>query len=120
MQTIKVTVDTSKALDASLVDTKSSGTESGKQDISSSSGNDADVDDANIKPVYAEEPMAEKCVFNANHDSCVTKFLNEVNSRAKVKVPSNKTTNINKPVKQISIAKKLERHCNAPLRKEDV
>ncbi|GJY90627.1 hypothetical protein Tco_0505823 [Tanacetum coccineum] len=26
----------------------------------------------------------QKCVFNANHDSCVTKFLNEVNSRAKI------------------------------------
>ncbi|GJV81510.1 hypothetical protein Tco_1517380 [Tanacetum coccineum] len=26
----------------------------------------------------------EKCVFNANHDACVTKFLNDVNSRAKV------------------------------------
>ncbi|GJU42373.1 hypothetical protein Tco_1195330 [Tanacetum coccineum] len=25
----------------------------------------------------------QKCVFNADHDSCVTKFLNEVNSRAK-------------------------------------
>ncbi|GJS84602.1 hypothetical protein Tco_0751143 [Tanacetum coccineum] len=34
----------------------------------------------------------QKCVFNANHDSCVTKFLNEVNSRAKV--PSNKTTKV--------------------------
>ncbi|GJY77696.1 hypothetical protein Tco_0483497 [Tanacetum coccineum] len=50
----------------------------------------------------------QKCVFNANHDSCVTKFLNEVNSRAKV--PSHKTTNRNKPVKQISVAKKPERH----------
>ncbi|GJX29072.1 hypothetical protein Tco_0237151 [Tanacetum coccineum] len=49
----------------------------------------------------------QKCVFNANHDSCVTKFLNEVNSRAKV--PSHKTTNRNKPVKQISVAKKPER-----------
>ncbi|GKA24148.1 hypothetical protein Tco_0710181 [Tanacetum coccineum] len=49
----------------------------------------------------------QKCVFNANHDSCVTKFLNEVNSCAKV--PSHKTTNKNKPVKQISIAKKPER-----------
>ncbi|GJX35369.1 hypothetical protein Tco_0246926 [Tanacetum coccineum] len=49
----------------------------------------------------------QKCVFNANHDSCVTKFLNEVNSRAKV--PSHKTTNRNKPVEQISIAKKPER-----------
>ncbi|GJX73562.1 hypothetical protein Tco_0312157 [Tanacetum coccineum] len=26
----------------------------------------------------------QKCVFNANHDACVTKFLNKVNSRAKV------------------------------------
>ncbi|GJU09012.1 hypothetical protein Tco_1125442 [Tanacetum coccineum] len=50
----------------------------------------------------------QKCVFNANHDSCVTKFLNEVNSRAKV--PSNKTTNINKPVEQTSFVKKPERH----------
>ncbi|GJW48144.1 hypothetical protein Tco_0079790 [Tanacetum coccineum] len=49
----------------------------------------------------------QKCVFNANHDSCVTKFLNEVNSRAKV--PSNKTTNKNKPVEQTSFAKKPER-----------
>ncbi|GJZ19211.1 hypothetical protein Tco_0555801 [Tanacetum coccineum] len=49
----------------------------------------------------------QKCVFNENHDSCVTKFLNEVNSRAKV--PSNMTINRNKPIEQISIAKKLER-----------
>ncbi|GJR55442.1 hypothetical protein Tco_1405963 [Tanacetum coccineum] len=49
----------------------------------------------------------QKCVFNANHDSCVTKFLNKVNSRAKV--PSNKTTNKNKPVEQTSVAKKPER-----------
>ncbi|GKC65147.1 hypothetical protein Tco_1097745 [Tanacetum coccineum] len=38
---------------------RSSGTESGKQDTSSMSGNDANADDANIKPVYDEEPMAE-------------------------------------------------------------
>ncbi|GJX93418.1 hypothetical protein Tco_0348004 [Tanacetum coccineum] len=49
----------------------------------------------------------QKCVFNANHDSCVTKFLNKVNSRAKV--PSNKTTNKNKPIEQTSVAKKPER-----------
>ncbi|GJR15654.1 hypothetical protein Tco_0798306 [Tanacetum coccineum] len=49
----------------------------------------------------------QKCVFNANHDTCVTKFLNEVNSRAKV--PSYKTTKRYKPIKQISIAKKPER-----------
>nr|GEY97669.1 putative reverse transcriptase domain-containing protein [Tanacetum cinerariifolium] len=46
----------------------------------------------------------QKCVFSANHDSYVTKFLKEVNSRAKV--PSNKTTNRNKPVEQISVPNK--------------
>nr|GEY11989.1 hypothetical protein [Tanacetum cinerariifolium] len=49
----------------------------------------------------------QKFVFNGNHDSCVTKFLKDVNSCAKV--PSNKTTNKNKPVEQISVAKKPER-----------
>ncbi|GJX71299.1 hypothetical protein Tco_0308470 [Tanacetum coccineum] len=49
----------------------------------------------------------QKCIFNANHDSCVTKFLNEVNSRAKV--PSHKTTTRNKPVEQTRFAKKPER-----------
>ncbi|GJT32610.1 hypothetical protein Tco_0923029 [Tanacetum coccineum] len=37
-----------------------------------------------------------KCVFNANHDNCITKFLKEVNSRAKVQSP--KTRNNTKPV----------------------
>ncbi|GJW75290.1 hypothetical protein Tco_0134660, partial [Tanacetum coccineum] len=49
----------------------------------------------------------QKCVFNANHDSCVIKFLKEVNSRAKV--PSNKTITRNKPVEQTRFAKKPER-----------
>ncbi|GKE57085.1 hypothetical protein Tco_1496270, partial [Tanacetum coccineum] len=59
MQTTKEKVDTSKALDASLVNTESNGTESGKQDTSSRSGNDAHADDADIKPIYDEEPMVE-------------------------------------------------------------
>ncbi|GJZ01668.1 hypothetical protein Tco_0519629 [Tanacetum coccineum] len=59
MQTIEEKVDTSKALDASLVDTESSGTESKEQDTSSRSGNDAHADDADIRPIYDEEPMAE-------------------------------------------------------------
>nr|GEV02216.1 Gag-Pol polyprotein [Tanacetum cinerariifolium] len=49
----------------------------------------------------------QKCVFSANHDFCVTKFLKEVNSRAKV--PSNKTTNKNKPVEQKGVPHKQER-----------
>ncbi|GJT38369.1 hypothetical protein Tco_0938234 [Tanacetum coccineum] len=52
-------VDSGKELDASLVVTKISGTKSGKQDTSSRSGNDADADNAYIKPIYDEEPMAE-------------------------------------------------------------
>ncbi|GJS94112.1 hypothetical protein Tco_0801080 [Tanacetum coccineum] len=59
MQTQESKVDMKKALDASLVITKSSGTEFGKEDTSSRLGNDADVDNANIKPVYDNEPMAK-------------------------------------------------------------
>ncbi|GJX46400.1 hypothetical protein Tco_0271590 [Tanacetum coccineum] len=59
MQTTEEKVDTSKALDASLVDTESSRTQSKEQDTSSKSGNDAHADDADIRPVYDEEPMAE-------------------------------------------------------------
>ncbi|GKA03971.1 hypothetical protein Tco_0676752 [Tanacetum coccineum] len=59
MQKQENKIDFGKALDAGLVVMESSGTESGKQDTSSGSGNDADVDNADIKPVYDEEPMAE-------------------------------------------------------------
>ncbi|GKC81644.1 hypothetical protein Tco_1137361, partial [Tanacetum coccineum] len=44
MQTTEEKVDTSKALDASLVNTESSGTKFEKQDTNSRSGNDADAD----------------------------------------------------------------------------
>ncbi|GKB90906.1 hypothetical protein Tco_0963178 [Tanacetum coccineum] len=59
------------------------------------------------------EPIAEHSRNSRNfsdskHDSCVTKFLNEVNSHAKF--PSHKTTNRNKPVEKISVAKKPKRH----------
>nr|GEU48646.1 retrotransposon protein, putative, Ty3-gypsy subclass [Tanacetum cinerariifolium] len=50
--------DTSKALDASLVNKESCGTESKEHDTSSKLRNDAH-DDANIRPIYNEEPMAE-------------------------------------------------------------
>nr|GFA69909.1 hypothetical protein [Tanacetum cinerariifolium] len=60
MQTTEEKVDTSKALDASSVDTQKSKTESKEHDTSSRSGNDAHDDDADIKPIYDEEPMAEE------------------------------------------------------------
>ncbi|GJX49026.1 hypothetical protein Tco_0275871 [Tanacetum coccineum] len=59
IQTIEGKVDTGKAVDASLVNTESIGTESKEQDTSSRSGNDAHADDADIRPIYDEEPMAE-------------------------------------------------------------
>nr|GEX62388.1 hypothetical protein [Tanacetum cinerariifolium] len=42
----------------------------------------------------------QKCVFNANHDACLTKFLKDVNSR--IKVQSLKTRNNIKPVEKIT------------------
>ncbi|GKF56460.1 hypothetical protein Tco_0166800 [Tanacetum coccineum] len=52
-------LDALDALDASSVIIESNGTESKDQDTSSRSGNDAHVDDADIRPIYNEEPMAE-------------------------------------------------------------
>ncbi|GKE39620.1 hypothetical protein Tco_1463025 [Tanacetum coccineum] len=49
-----------------------------------------------------------RCIFNENHDACITKLLKEVNSRAKIQ--SNKTTNSNKPVDQKSHTQKPSRH----------
>ncbi|GJU97064.1 actin-binding, cofilin/tropomyosin type protein [Tanacetum coccineum] len=62
IQTTEEKTDTSNALDAldaSSVIIESNGTESKEQDTSSRSGNDAHVDDADIRPIYNEEPMAE-------------------------------------------------------------
>nr|GEU45161.1 hypothetical protein [Tanacetum cinerariifolium] len=46
----------------------------------------------------------QKSVFNENHDDCITNFLKEVNSRAKVQ--SSKTKNNNKPVEPKSHTQK--------------
>ncbi|GKB57557.1 hypothetical protein Tco_0913743, partial [Tanacetum coccineum] len=59
LQTQEGKVDMVKALDVNLAVTESSGTESVNQYESDSSGNDTFIDDANIKPTYDEEPMAE-------------------------------------------------------------
>ncbi|GKC01181.1 hypothetical protein Tco_0987317 [Tanacetum coccineum] len=59
MQTQESKIDTGKAVDADLVVTESSRTESDVQDDSSMPGNDTDADDAYIRPIYDEEPMAE-------------------------------------------------------------
>ncbi|GJR51705.1 hypothetical protein Tco_1402226 [Tanacetum coccineum] len=59
MQTQESKIDTGKALNANLVDTESIRIDSTIQDDSSISGNDTDADDADIRPIYDEEPMAE-------------------------------------------------------------
>nr|GEV33076.1 hypothetical protein [Tanacetum cinerariifolium] len=59
MRTTEEKVDTSKALDASSVDTESSRTESKEQDTSNRLGNNVHDDDADTRPIYDEEPMAE-------------------------------------------------------------
>ncbi|GKB97791.1 hypothetical protein Tco_0983928 [Tanacetum coccineum] len=48
-----------------------------------------------------------KCVFNANHDACITKLLKEVNLHAKIQ--SHKTRNSNKLVDQKSHTQKPSR-----------
>ncbi|GJT56914.1 gag-pol polyprotein [Tanacetum coccineum] len=58
MHTQESKIDTGKALDNGFVVMESNGTESEVQDDSSRSGNDTDADDADIRPIYNEEPMA--------------------------------------------------------------
>nr|GEV00813.1 hypothetical protein [Tanacetum cinerariifolium] len=60
LQKTEEKVDTSKALNASLVDTESSGTKSKEHDTSNRSENDAHANDADIKPIYDKEPMAKE------------------------------------------------------------
>ncbi|GJT42899.1 hypothetical protein Tco_0951614 [Tanacetum coccineum] len=59
MQTQESKIDMGKALDADLVVTDSSGAELEVLDESSRLGNDTNTDDADIRPMYDEEPMAE-------------------------------------------------------------
>ncbi|GKE22042.1 hypothetical protein Tco_1433554 [Tanacetum coccineum] len=59
LQTQESKINTGKVVDVDLVETKSIRTDSTVQDESNRSGNDTETDDANIKPIYDEEPMAE-------------------------------------------------------------
>nr|GEV48361.1 hypothetical protein [Tanacetum cinerariifolium] len=59
MRMQKSKIDTSKAVDDDLVITESNRTKSEVQDNIIKSGNDTNADDAYIRPVYDEEPMAE-------------------------------------------------------------
>nr|GEY11962.1 retrovirus-related Pol polyprotein from transposon TNT 1-94 [Tanacetum cinerariifolium] len=77
MQTQENKVDTAKAVDIDLVIIKSSGTNLEVQDDSSRSGNDTDADDADIRPIYDKEQIAEYDIVetagsgNADHAGCI-------------------------------------------------
>nr|GFC18120.1 hypothetical protein [Tanacetum cinerariifolium] len=59
MQTQESEIDMGKAVNDDLVVTESSGTESKVKVDNSRSGNDTDTNDADIRPIYDEEPMAK-------------------------------------------------------------
>ncbi|GJX59384.1 hypothetical protein Tco_0290774 [Tanacetum coccineum] len=59
MESVKKSIDERALHKRDLVNTESIGTESKEQDTSSRLGNDAHADDADIRPIYDEEPMAE-------------------------------------------------------------
>ncbi|GKE74114.1 hypothetical protein Tco_1536155, partial [Tanacetum coccineum] len=59
MESVKKSIDERAQHKRDLVNTASSDTESKEQDTSSRSGNDAHADDADIRPIYDEEPMVE-------------------------------------------------------------
>ncbi|GJV95737.1 hypothetical protein Tco_1547314 [Tanacetum coccineum] len=56
MQTQESKIDTSNAVNDNLVVIESTGTSSEVQDDNSMSGNDTNADDADIRPIYDEEP----------------------------------------------------------------
>ncbi|GKE45738.1 hypothetical protein Tco_1473022 [Tanacetum coccineum] len=72
-----------------------------KTSVMPSAGFPSTADGSKPKP---RSNKHQGCVFNANHDACITKLLKEVNSRAKIQ--SHKTRNNNKPVDQKSHTKK--------------
>ncbi|GKF77149.1 hypothetical protein Tco_0229619, partial [Tanacetum coccineum] len=59
MQMHESKIDTGKAVEVDLVVTKSSGIESKVKYDNNRSRNDTDDDDADIRPIYDEEPMAK-------------------------------------------------------------
>nr|GEW52551.1 hypothetical protein [Tanacetum cinerariifolium] len=87
MQTQESKIDTGKAVNDDLVVTESNRTKSVVQDDNSRPGNDTTADNADIRPIYDEKPMAE-----------------EVNLHAKIQ--SHKTRNRKKPVDQKSHTQK--------------
>ncbi|GKD30888.1 hypothetical protein Tco_1241666 [Tanacetum coccineum] len=99
MQSKEGNVDSSKVLNAGLVITESSGTESAKQDTSSRSGNDTDALDADIRLLSNKEPRAE-VQLTAEHNILANEQQHSVQSKSIYdtylleKVDSNITPNL--------------------------
>nr|GEY38486.1 hypothetical protein [Tanacetum cinerariifolium] len=80
MQSKEGTIDSSKALDDSLVVTEYSGTKSDRQDTRNRSENDIHPEDVDIKPVNDKEPMAE-VQLNAQHNVLANEQQHSVQSK---------------------------------------
>ncbi|GKC11360.1 hypothetical protein Tco_1008142 [Tanacetum coccineum] len=116
-------VDLEKELDVGLVVIKSSRTESGKQDTSSRSGNDAYADNTDIKPVYDTEPMVEvkltaKCNVTATGQQHTEqpKIINkgrvdQYTEQCQVKTPLLNTSPVNKKTKSSNQSLESENIC---------
>nr|GEY34024.1 hypothetical protein [Tanacetum cinerariifolium] len=99
MQITKRKVDMSTTLNANLVDTKSSRTEPKEHNTSSRSGNDAHDDDADIRPIYDEEPIP-KLLRNQSIVRQPTTFKSERTRITKLRFASqvDVNNNLSKPV----------------------
>ncbi|GJW29919.1 hypothetical protein Tco_0046794 [Tanacetum coccineum] len=127
MQTQESKVDAGKALDVDLVDTESIRTDSTVQDESSNSRNGIDVDDADIRLIYDEEPMVEvqlnaECnIFAIGqqnteqpeiiHEGQHGQILNETSNIAKIKKEINVLETMNIELEH-SMAKLLKENKN--------
>ncbi|GJT80622.1 hypothetical protein Tco_1054964 [Tanacetum coccineum] len=129
MQMQESKIDTGKALDADLVDTESIRTDSIVQDDNSMSGNDTDADDADIRPIYNEEPMAEVQLtaeyFSRMEAHCIALELKYQNQALKLGQHGqilNETSNKAKIEKEIDVLETMNielEHSVAKLRKEN-
>ncbi|GJS15397.1 hypothetical protein Tco_0409869 [Tanacetum coccineum] len=126
MHTTEGKVDMSTTLAASLVDTQNSDTESKEEDTSSRSGNDAQADDADIRPIYMMKSqwmrMEAHCIALElkYHNQAVKsrqhgQFLKAKSNEAKVKHDIDVTETINiklehKVAKLLKENKTLKKH----------
>ncbi|GJZ60078.1 hypothetical protein Tco_0615894 [Tanacetum coccineum] len=118
IQTQEGNVNMSKAWDTGLVVTKSNGTESGKQDESSPSGNDTDTDDADIRPSYDIEPMV-KDDCNINPDSSDMNHKSIFKIRETLSILKEKGTKVKHEIDEIEIINIELEHSVAKLLKEN-